>query len=123
MVTLGLQAASGRSRFGQPVLLVLRCSSHTTDVYIDWHSYLGDEANVTSRVGSSESETKAWTASTDKTATFYPEDAAQFIREQLIPAGRFVAQVAPYNESPITAVFDLAGLDTAAKPLRKACEW
>jgi tetratricopeptide (TPR) repeat protein len=123
MVTLGLQAASGRSRFGQPVLLVLRCSSHKTEVYIDWHSYLGDEANVTSRVGSSESETKGWNASTDKTATFYPEEAAQFIQEQLIPASRFVAQVTPYDESPITAVFDLTGLETAAKPLREACEW
>ena len=35
-----------------------------------------------------------------------------FIRE-LMAADRFVAQVTPYNESPVTAVFELTGLPTA----------
>ncbi len=121
-VTLDLAATSGRSVYGKPIVLVLRCQSHKTEVFIGWGSYLGEEAKVTTRVGSGESKTKNWGVSTDHTATFYHSDPVAFIQE-LMAADRFVAQVIPYNESPITAVFDLTGLQTAVKPLRDDCAW
>src|SRR6266566_2151972 len=94
-VTLDLAATSGRSVYGKPIVLVLRCQSHKTE---------------------------NWGVSTDHTATFYHSDPVAFIQE-LMAADRFVAQVIPYNESPITAVFDLTGLQTAVKPLRDDCAW
>lgn len=30
-------------------------------------------------------------------------------------------QITPYNESPVSATFDVAGLSEALKPLQKAC--
>jgi len=121
-VVLSLAATSGRSVHGQPVALALRCMSNKATVYVMWNSYLGDEARVTFRVGGGESRTKTWSVSTDKTATFYPSDHVEFMKE-IMAADRLVLQVTPYNESPITAVFDLAGLPNAIKPLREDCGW
>ena len=53
-------------------------------------------------------------------ALTYPGNNAAFL-EQLLSSDRLVAQTTPYSESPITAVFDLAGLSAAVKPLREVC--
>src|SRR5256885_9506138 len=75
---------------------------------------------VITRLGAGEAKNQKWPLSTDNKATFYPGDAAAFL-EQLLAANRFVAQTTPYSESPITAVFDVAGLSAAVKPLREVC--
>ena len=121
-VTLILLAESGTNRRGDPVGLILRCSSNRTDVYIAWQDYLGSEADVTWRVGDEDARTARWSLSTTKEATFYPYDEISFI-QQLLTTTRFVAQVTPYNENPITAVFDLTGLTNVIGPLQEACGW
>lgn len=121
-VTLILLAESGTDKWGNPVGLILRCSSNRTDVYIAWQDYLGSEAYVTWRVGDEDARTARWSLSTTKEATFYPYDEISFI-QQLLIATRFVAQVTPYNENPITAVFDLTGLTNVIRPLQDACGW
>jgi len=121
-VTLILLAESGTSRWGTPIGLILRCDSNQTDVYIAWSDYLGSEARVTWRVGDEDARAAQWSLSTNKEATFYPYDEISFI-QQLLTTTRFVAQVTPYNESPITAVFDLTGLANAIRPLQEACGW
>jgi len=124
MVALVLTADTGATRLGEKVVLVLRCMSGETKVFIIWSDYLGSGSgtDVTWRVGDSPATTARWRLSTDSTTTFYPYDAIAFIG-QLIGVSRLVAQVTPYNESPITAVFDLRGLANAVRPLREACGW
>ena len=121
-VTLVLLAESGSDQWGNPIGLILRCSSGRTDVYIAWQDYLGSEADVTWRVGDEDARTARWTLSTDKEATFYPYDEIAFIK-QLLTVMRLVAQVTPYNESPVTAIFDLTGLSNVIGPLQEACGW
>lgn len=87
-----------------------------------WSDYLGSEARVTWRVGDEDAEVARWSLSTDNEATFYPYDDISFIK-QLLGTDRFVAQVTPYDESPITAVFDLTGLANVIHPLQEACGW
>tara|TARA_R110001592_G_scaffold167023_3_gene402310 strand:- start:915 stop:1520 length:606 start_codon:yes stop_codon:yes gene_type:complete len=120
-VTLILRADSGQSRFGQPIALVARCRSNSTDLYINWQDYLGSEASVLARVGSGQAVTSRWSLSTDKQASFHPSPI-NFLKE-LIEADRLVAQVTPYNESPVTAIFNLSGIQNAIKPLRETCSW
>jgi hypothetical protein len=122
LVTLVLQANSG-GLMSTPAL-VLRCRDNKTEVYINWNQYLGsdDLVRVTSRVGTGKASTDSWPASTDNEATFYPASYVGLIK-RLINADRFVAQVTPYNESPVTAVFELAGLSEKVTPLRRACHW
>lgn len=119
-VFLMLVADSGTSTWGNRVSLVLRWESNKLEAYINWHDYLEDGTAVTWRIGTKEARTSVWGLSTDNEATFYPYDVAGFIQE-LLGTSRFVAQVTPYEESPITAVFDITGLKNAIRPLEKAC--
>ena len=121
-VILHLVATSGQSVYGQPIVMVLRCQTHKTEVYVDWGSYLGDDAVVTTRVGSGDAKTKLWDVSTDHTGTFYHGDKVAFIKD-LMAVDRFVAQLTPYNANPITAVFEVTGLPTAVQALREDCGW
>lgn len=122
-VILYLDATSGRSVYGQPVNLVLRCRDGDTEVYVNWNSYISeDDGVVTMRVGTDSAEVDTWSVSTNNEATFYHGDPAQLI-QRLIKANRLVVQTTPYQENPITAIFDLQGLASSVKPLRDACGW
>ena len=59
--------------------------------------------------------------STDSQATFHPK-AISFLKS-LLQSNKLVAQITPYNESPVTAIFNTAGLENAIKPLRETCHW
>lgn len=121
-VTLALEADSGRSRWGHPIGLILRCRSNTTDLFIGWNSFLGREASVLTRIGTEAAVTKRWNLSTDSQATFHPRGTIDFIK-QMLQSNRLVAQVTPYSENPITAIFDTTGLENAITPLRETCGW
>ena len=106
---------------GLSARLILRCKQGEAEVYINWANYLGSDATpVLTRLGEAKAETRRWPLSTDHRATFYPGDDAGFIR-QLLSVERLVAQVTPYSESPVTAVFDLRGLNNAITPLKATC--
>ena len=121
-VVLALTADEVSSTYGEPISLILRCQSNNTEVYINWNSYLGSEADVTTRVGDAPAQTRRWPLSTDSKATFYPGGDISFINS-LMESDQFVAQVTPYSESPVTAVFNTAGLEKAVEPLRETCNW
>ena len=117
-----MTADSGNSRFGKRVFLILRCKSNKTELYIIWNDYLGNESDVLTRVGKAKATTRRWSLSTDSQSTFYPESPISFIK-RLSASNTLVAQVTPYNESPVTAVFKLAGLGNAIAPLQQTCHW
>lgn len=121
-VALVLKSDNAKSQWGKPVVLIMRCQSNTTDLYIGWGTYLGSEASVLTRVGSKEARKTPWSLSTDSQATFFPRSPIGFIKE-LMETDKFVAQITPYNESPVTAVFDISGLSEAIVPLRETCSW
>jgi type VI secretion system protein VasI len=120
-VTLMLYASSGTNRYKQPVFLVARCKSDETNLYIGWNDYLGREANVLTRVGENKATTTKWSMSTDSKATFH-KAPIPFIKEML-GSNKLIAQITPYNESPVTAIFNTIGLENAIKPLRETCGW
>jgi type VI secretion system protein VasI len=121
-VVLVLVADSGKNRRGMPIAFIARCQSSKTEVYIAWEDYLGmDGARVTTRVGDSPAKTETWSISTDRRGSFAP--SAVKLLKDMATADKFLAQVVPYGESPITAIFDTAGLRTALAPLTKVCGW
>jgi len=121
-VVLALHADSGKSKWGKPVSLIVRCKSNKTELYISWNEYLGNSASVLTRIGSKDAVRKDWSLSTNSQATFYPRGTITFIKE-MMKADKLVAQVTPYNENPVTAVFDTSGLQKAIEPLRETCHW
>lgn len=120
---LSLIADEGRARYGDPIALILRCKSNKTEAYINWQDYLGSDAYVTTRIGDQDARNRKWSLSTDSQATFYPGGGDISFIKRLMDSDRLVAQVTPYNESPVTAVFDIRGLEEEIEPLREACNW
>ena len=120
IVTLTLIANSGENYLGKKVRLTIRCKNSDIELYINWNNYLGSDAStVTSRVGSKEAVKNRWTHSTDNQATFFPLPTK--LIESMLGNEKFVAQVTPYNESPVTAVFDITGIDNAIKSIIEGC--
>lgn len=130
-VLLRLEADSGRSGFeSRPVTLLARCRSNETEVYVDWHVFLGDDSAdiysdwkyVTVRIGDGKAERQRWSVSTDNEATFAPDWAGNLLK-RMLGEERLVLQVIPYSENPVTAVFDVRGLSVALAPLAETCGW
>lgn len=110
-----LDSESGVSATGDPIALGLRCIEGAVDLLVLWRTFLADDnVDVVSRVGGAAPQTTQWDISTDRETTFYPESGWQSIEDFIGDAERLVLQVEPYRESPITAVFELAGFNSAA---------
>lgn len=117
-----LESDDGRGIYGQKVALVVRCKDRRTEVYVNWNSYLGsDGIMVTSRVDKEPAAKTYWQLSTDSKASFMPQSVP--VLKKFIGGSSYVASLTPYNESPITAVFDIAGADVALKDIRSGCNW
>ena len=114
----------------EPISLIARCQSNTTEVYINWYDFLGDDdlgnprssrKRVTYRFPPADAETEMWGVSTDNDSTFVAR-AIPFLRT-MVESDRLVAQTTPYNEAPSTAIFDLTGARSALEPLAETCNW
>jgi type VI secretion system protein VasI len=115
-VTFILTADKGKGSYGDSVTFVVRAKeTQEPEAFINWNSYLGEEAFVTSRVGDDPAEDCLWSISTDHKASFYPGEIYSFIN-RLTTTNKLVARVTPYGESPITAEFDMSEFATLAKP-------
>lgn len=128
-VVLRLTADSGVSRWNDEISFIARCRSNETEAYIVWNDYLGNDGdhrnefkNVTVRIGDDKATVERWTLSTDSKATFAPEWAGTLL-QKMAASDRFIAQVTPYNESPVTAIFDTTGMAAALEPLMEVCKW
>lgn len=129
--TFVMSLASGtRAKFGETVRFIARCKSNKTEAFVVWHDYLGDNSrsvysswkSVTLRLGRSPAQTMKWDLSTDSKATFYPEWAGNLLREMYVH-DQMVVQTTPYNESPVTAVFDIRGMEKGLRELSDTCNW
>lgn len=117
-----LEAESGKGRFGDSITLTVRCQNNTTESYINWNTFLGsDGISVTSRVDKNPAKTSHWGISTDHKASFMPNAAANL--KSFIGSNTFIANLTPYSESPITAVFDISGAEQALSDISKGCSW
>ncbi|HHU93732.1 MAG TPA: DNA primase [Alcaligenaceae bacterium] len=120
-----LIADQGKGKYGDTIALLVRCQNNKTEMYIDWESFLGsDDIRTTYRVGKNPAKTSNWHLSTDKKAAFFPDTPIPTLKEFIsVEDPSFVANVTPYNESPVTAVFDITGAEEALADIRKGCNW
>lgn len=115
-----IDATQGRGRFGDRISLVVRCKNQETEAYIDWQTFLGtDSITVTDRVDKSTAATTTWSISTDHKASFMPEPRTTL--ERFLGATSYVVNLTPYGESPITALFNIAGAEQAFRNIRRDC--
>lgn len=129
-VVARIDADQGRSEYGQPVTFVARCQSNTTEAYIDWNTYVGDDSRsvyddwkyVTVRLGEKPSQEQRWGVSTDNEGTFAPDWAGTLLK-QMVREERIVFQMTPYGANPITAIFDIRGLEGPLREIADECGW
>ncbi|QBR40981.1 DNA primase [Kerstersia gyiorum] len=118
-----IDAQTGRSRRGDKISMVVRCANNRTEMYINWHDYLGmDSTQVTYRVGKNAAVRQAWSLSTDNQSTFFPGSPVSVLK-QMVEETSFVASLVPYNENPVTVEFDITGIEPALQNIRKNCDW
>jgi len=104
------------------VILVLTCTQGATNAYVVWRQYLGVyDPEVTWRVGSDPSVSETWVLSTDSEATFAPEPVE--LIKHMMTNDMFLIQTTPFGSTPVTMVFNTAGLKFEIAELRDTCAW
>lgn len=119
-VMLSLDSDAGQDVGGAS--LVLRYASGKTDVFISWNTDVAPAASVTWRVGSEAAQSAPWLRSDNGRATFYPGDAADFVRK-LEGADRLLARISSPGGDPVVAQFSLQGLDQAIARYAQDIGW
>ncbi|HDK6380009.1 type VI secretion system-associated protein TagO [Klebsiella michiganensis] len=114
-----------KTPYGETVTptIFVACREKKTEVFINWDVYLGlDETSMLYRLDKQKAVERSWSISTDTKAVFYSGRDIDFVKA-LMKADKMFARITPYNESPVSVTFDLAGLNSALKPLQQACGW
>lgn len=109
------------------VELFIMCREGKTDLYFVFGGYfmanIEGYGTVTYRIDVRPAATKQFTESTDhKALGLWHGQGVPLIKEMFNSSTLFV-RATPYNESSVTAEFNISGLKEAIKPLRAACGW
>lgn len=113
----------------QPASLYLRCQENTTAIYIATNCHLASGfqgyGEVDVRVDDKKATSMSMDVSTDNEALGFWRggQAIPFIQRQLLGGGTLRVRFTPFNASPVSAEFDLTGIDEAIAPLREQCGW
>ena len=121
-VVLTLYEDAVVNNLDQSVYLIVSCQAEETELYMGWGIFLGIwSRSVLVRLGDGKAKKQVWAISYDKLHTV-KSNPKKFI-EELLKHDTFVAQITPYSSNPITATFNISGLENALKPLREVCGW
>jgi len=133
---LSIRSAQGLNGRGDPIVLSWQCDSTEPGRYtltLRWEDFLpSGRPEVTSRLGQQAPVTGRWQAGGSRESSILEGDDTGFTLSE------FVAQVAqqvergnttmvfrttPYNDDPITAVFDFTGFTEVIEPMRQSCRF
>ncbi|QDC11359.1 hypothetical protein FHY55_19910 [Oceanicola sp. D3] len=108
--------------------LILRCMENTTSMFINpgghFLSDIQGYGKVTYRIDDLKAASWRMSASTDNEVLGLWSGSKSIPQiKKLIQGNSLLVRLTPYNESALEFGFDLAGLNEAIKPLRKACNW
>jgi len=120
----GMEAESATSRFGTPIVLLVRCAHGEIDLLISWDEYLDAHSPlVMSQIGTNAVHESRWASTTDDEGTALQGDRARSFIESMYGETRFAVRTTPFNEAPMTAVFAIEGIEEALVGVRSVCDW
>lgn len=120
---LGNRARLGASTAGTPYYLGIRCYDGEIDLLVEWWDVIAEAPLPVEVVaGSGGRRLDVWWLSSTRTGTFYPQDARAFV-ESLYDEGHLIVRLLPDGGLPITAVFDIEGIESKLANVRAACGW
>jgi type VI secretion system protein VasI len=107
--------------------LVIRCKENSTAAYIvtgaKANPELGNYNSATARIRIDDGPTVSYSMSesTDGEALFVPQPIGKL--KQWEGKQKLTFEFTPFNSSPQTTTFAIAGMKNALAPLRAACKW
>lgn len=105
-------------------ILEMQCVNDRTDLTIHWGRYLDDNPTVWLRVDERVPQKASWVKLEGSRSARYPQSPIAWMKTLVSTDARKVAaEVTPYGQAKVTAVFDLEGLSDVLPRLRKACHW
>jgi len=123
IVIAQLRSNEFQESYKNRTVLLVRCDNRKIDTYVAFDNYLGNKSiSVTSRVDKDKPERKNWELSTNNQAAFYPRGNKELLT-RLFAAEKFVVRATPYNESPMTLIFDVKGIYNVLEPHQNTCDW
>lgn len=111
LATATLEAVEGPNKYGDYPHLIVRCRISALDVIFSFGQYFAESnTNADIRIGDGEVRTRRMTLASNNEAMFYTGDSKAFLNS-LSGQNRLVVKTYPYNENPITSIFNLSGID------------
>ena len=117
-----LDAESGVSESDLPIQLVIGCSDRGVEVVVRWGWDLGSDPiiDVESQIGDGEIVTSPWL--NEGLNAGYGRVDTDFV-VSLFNESRLALGVTTPDAGPITALFDITGIESAVTGVREACGW
>jgi hypothetical protein len=106
--------------------MIIRCREGRVQLYMHLGSAFDteighlDEARIRYRIDSLPAQTSWWTESTDNDAVFAPSPVS--LARRLARGSTLTMQFTPFNADPVTARFDIRGLDELLPRVLRACK-
>ena len=120
---VSITADSGTGKYGNPIQMTIRCMNKKTSLFVNFETFLTtDYPHITYRIGKSKAVSDYWFPVTTKKGGI-PQSNNVSIIKKMMKAESFLVQTTPYNETSITAIFDIRGLENAVSGLRQNCKW
>ncbi|PTY36850.1 hypothetical protein BGP77_06065 [Saccharospirillum sp. MSK14-1] len=133
---LTIRSAQGLNGRGDPIVLLWQCDSTAPGRYtltLRWEDFLpSGRPEVTTRLGQQAPVTGRWQAGSYRESSILDGPDTGFTLTEFvtqvaaqIDAGHttMVFRTRPYNDDPITAVFDFTGFTEVVEPMRQSCRF
>lgn len=125
---IAIQLASDQAQSTRGVMFSIYCSKQNAWAVISWNEFLGGTRSgglelkpVTYRIGDSGPSTENWPVLSDR-ITSQISDAPKFVT-RVRESEKLVLRVEPYQQNPLTAVFQISGLKAALMASSPECDW
>jgi len=112
----------------QKARLLLRCLENTTSLILmtDCHlaSGFGGYGTVEYRIDERKARSRGFQESTNnRSLGLWSGGKSIPVIKELFGGKRLLVRFTPFNQNPVTARFDITGVEDAVAPLRKSCSW
>ena len=112
----------------QKITLFARCVENTTALIIATHCHVASGfqgyGSVEYRIDDKPTQKRGFNESTNnRSLGLWSGGQSIPVIKSLFGADSLLVRFTPFNENPVTAKFDVRGIEDAISPLRKSCGW
>ena len=103
-------------------MFVIRCEDKRTYAFVVWNEFVGTTPKVEYKTDKLPPKEQYWKSGTDGGSSFFPSRTIEFLKK-MEGSSTLWAKVTPIGKAPLTAEFNVSGIEQALAPIREACKW